>query len=250
MTNEIKERPMLFKGDMVRGIMREIDPKTQTRRIVDPQPEHISDGVWLTSWQLPWIDGTLRTDEPEVMYCCRHGKSGDRLWVKETFCPVEIDGKTEIAYRASADDSVERCREELGYKWTPSIFMHRYESRIDLEILDVRIERVQEISADDAIAEGIDRYTGTIEPTCVWRNYLYKEGGKGRAIFENPIDSYRSLWDFINAKPSPVYDENKKIVSYVSFPWEEIRETRTYRGKPWIITGNPHVWVIKFKRVK
>jgi hypothetical protein len=130
----MKERPILFSGGMVRAILD--GSKTQTRRVV----KH---------------SGGMEFDPQDPHYRCPHGTPGDRLWVRETWAH-ERDGTgcpddTGVLYRATDpgwDD------EETGLRWRPSIFMPRIASRILLEITDVRVQRLQEISADDCRAEG------------------------------------------------------------------------------------------------
>jgi len=111
--------------------------------------------------------------------------------------------------------------------------MYKSLARIFLEITNIRVERVQDISWEDAPKEGWPR-DRELFPTI-------NTGSKAKLWFQH-------LWDSLNAKPKPVI-ENKKVAYYVSYPWEEIRETRNYRGKKWYIYGNPWVWVIEFKRL-
>jgi hypothetical protein len=153
-----------------------------------------------------------------------YGHPGDRLWVRETWNKTNPSGESgSVFYRAT---------DEKKYPdaiWRPSIFMPRWASRITLEIVSTRVERVQEISEAHAKAEGV----GSCDPGGM---LSYRE-------------HFRILWDSINAKPKPVYVD-RKIVSYISFPWDDIHETRIHRGKPWLICGNPWVGVIEFKRVE
>jgi len=173
-----KERPILFSGPMVRAILD--GRKTMTRRVVKPQPgpDATNAGV-CSSGEWFWLDG-----EPEDIdsvgctkdaeFRCPYGLPGDRLWVRETWLPLDSDHYHErgprdrlvdnrkyplrngAAYAAetSGDSDSERCRIELGYKWRPSIHMPRWASRMTLEITDVRVERLCSITEDDAIREG------------------------------------------------------------------------------------------------
>ncbi len=118
--------------------------KTQTRRIV----------------KFPFIDkdvgcelsgGELAASKRDIDRHSPYGAPGDLLWVKETYCPVPDFG---FAYRATTDNDGERCRRELGLHWKPSIFCTRKASRITLEIENVRVERLQNISENDARQEG------------------------------------------------------------------------------------------------
>ena len=169
----IRERPIIFSGEMVRAILD--GRKTQTRRVIKPQRD----------------------------YCCLYGKPGDRLWVRETWClGDDLDGNEAIYFRADAPPG--------DYIWSPSIHMHREASRITLEVTDVRVERVQEISADDAEAEGIP--THVVEHTF---RKCYRGAGERAA---KRIEYFSRLWDNLNAK----------------------------RGYGW--DANPWVWVVAFRR--
>ena len=244
----MKERPILMKGELVCATLEDL--KSQTRRVMRPQPDHT-----LGYKQLPavsfeqvtmcgeWVargrDGQPTASFPAGKEClrsevrCPYGVAGDRLWVRETFglreMAIDFGAGPEIhdetVYRATAP-GVEVDR------WRPSIHMPRDLSRIDLEVTTVRVERVHAITPEDAIAEGC----GPIEGI---------RGGNPRAWFAG-------LWDTISAKPKPVYgrvDGERVILHYESFPWEDIRETREHRGKPWHVYGNPWVFVIGFRRV-
>lgn len=149
----MKERPILFSGPLVRAILK--GRKTQTRRVVKPIPQMVSDKN-IATWDgdaavlMRLLDKAGRT--------CPYGGSGARLWVRETFrlfdsseCAcydhcncMSYHGKP--VYRATADDGES--------KWTPSIHMPRWASRITLEITNVRVERLQDISESDANSEG------------------------------------------------------------------------------------------------
>lgn len=137
-----KELPILFSGDMVRAILREMQPKTQTRR---PVMHPLDADFWDPA-------------RPGVHIRCPYGGLGDRLWVRETWCP-RSNGATMLEriqrpfYRADGDESdVSRM---YGWRWRPSIHMPRWASRITLPVVAVRIERVQSITAEDARAEGV-----------------------------------------------------------------------------------------------
>jgi len=167
----MKERPILFSGEMVRAILA--GRKTQTRRVLRYQPLDI------LPMKIPdaWV--TLDTREPEAhgkMIRCRHGVPGDRLWVRETFRIGDMDS---IFYRADEDWNNEDV-------WRPSIFMPRWASRITLEVTRVRVEHLNDISEADVYAEGMTRPTFAID-TC--------------------FDEYRELWDKINGQRAP-WDSN------------------------------------------
>lgn len=136
-----RERPILFKGEMVRAILD--GRKTQTRRVVKPQPKY---GAFNCDcdWDVYWYE-----NDKEIHVRCPYGQPVDRLWVRETW--TNADGEKDIRYRAE-----ERaiCCDAL-YRWRPSIHMPRWASRITLEITSVRVERLQDISEEDAKAEGV-----------------------------------------------------------------------------------------------
>lgn len=183
MQAQIKERPILFSGEMVRAILD--GAKTQTRRVVKPQRDTVN---------LGW-------DHFKGRISCPYGRSGERLWVKETFWIDEDDQP--VCFYAATD-----CRSDIKLK--PSIFMPRSLSRITLEILKVRVERLQQITEDDAVAEGVNEEF---------------EMEVGSFIHGAPIQlsfrlGYKHLWDRINKD----------------------------RGFGW--DTNPLVWVIEFKRIK
>lgn len=145
MTTEttVRERPILFSGPMVRAILE--GRKTQTRRVLKNPDDGVSTTIEDGS-PLYCDDGGFWHPRP-----CPYGQPGDRLWVREAH-QLSPDGPI---YRATA-------REHGTYEpggagpWRPSIHMPRWASRITLEITDVRVERVQEITEDDAIAEGVE----------------------------------------------------------------------------------------------
>lgn len=133
------DRPILFSGPMVSALLA--GTKTQTRRVVKPQPA----GEWA-------VPGKT---------ACPYGQPDDRLWVRETWMDlqgtgVQLASKSRYAYGADtiAGSWDDECRIAYGLKWKPSIHMPRAACRITLEITGVRVERLQDISADDARAEG------------------------------------------------------------------------------------------------
>ncbi|MEL8866648.1 hypothetical protein J4U27_25805, partial [Escherichia coli] len=144
MKGEVKERGMIFNDEMVRAILG--GNKTQTRRIVEEK-----------------FYGRAVAAELLAKHC-PYGQPGDRIWVRETY---RVHGKaTDVAtlvYRASVRNSwteqthrvpVEVCNKPVSEKWTPSIHMPRWASRILLVITNVRVERLNDISECDARAEG------------------------------------------------------------------------------------------------
>lgn len=231
----VKERPILFSAPMVRAILD--GRKTQTRRIVKPQPDMTLKG------EPYWNVGGLRTSwigrtEPHWgnnPLMCKYGSVGDRLWVRETWARVNSECGPGFAYKADSEfiqpefdgkdfgagpsfnyekypgnycmwytDLVGGADASEGYRWTPSIHMPRWASRITLEIIGMRVERAHQITNADVLAEGISQ--SRIDK---WRKWLHPNDVHGHAFGE--------LWDCINGKGS----------------WSE----------------NPWVWVVEFKKV-
>jgi hypothetical protein len=180
---KVKERPMLFNGDMVRAILD--GRKTQTRRIVK-------------GMALDWLDKAKFTSEYVALSdndMCPNGKAGDHIWVREAFSAMGgKDGHAlPIFYKADGDD---------GLRWTPSIHMPRWASRIQLEMTSIRIERLQDISEADAEAEGIEcinQPTGGDDYQDYWRNYAVteKEADGWPWFTGDPIASFKTLWNSI-----------------------------------------------------
>lgn len=166
----MRERPILFAGPMVRAILS--GEKTVTRRVMKPQPTPSNQGGH--SWPCP-IHQTMLHVEQELQNgegiwggladsACPHGAPGDRLWVRETFATLSAGQYEPVkpAYgygqevRFAATAPLADCDVGVrGYPWRPSIHMPRWASRILLEITAVRVERVQDISDEQCVAEGI-----------------------------------------------------------------------------------------------
>jgi hypothetical protein len=189
MKTETKERPILFSGPMVRGILE--GRKTQTRRVIAKVPDGVTGvthnnakDIWF------WWDGRLAGEVVNP-----YGKPGDRLWVRETFKPTNPVLDSRFLYRADLRSP------DLGKPWKPSIFMPREASRLTLEITNVRVERLNDISGADALLEGI---TATLGGT-VFGFAAVKADAKRK---------FAMLWDVINAKKHP----------WASNPWVWVME--------------------------
>ncbi|MGP1125036.1 hypothetical protein [Serratia sp. CY56464] len=159
----MKERPVIFNGEMVRAILD--GRKTQTRRVMKVQPsEHFHpmnmslELDYSARWYTPGVvdkDGYLQPATGQVFgvagedegYACPFGAVGDRLWVRETFG----DCGNRLVYRAATEDGAA----SQVKRWVPSIHMPRDACRILLEITAVRVERLNDISEEDAKAEGV-----------------------------------------------------------------------------------------------
>ena len=185
----MKERPILFSTEMVRAILD--GRKSQTRRIIKKQP------VDILPMNVPneWV--ALLTREPAhgEVWKCRYGIPGDRLWVRETWFPIPKSEGGGAIYKVTNSDSY-----KPSLKWKPSIFMPRWASRITLEIVNIRVERVQDISEDDCDAE---MFGGDI-PDVVMPNFGF-HGGMSMQ------ECYARYWDFINAKRGYGWDVNPYV---------------------------------------
>jgi hypothetical protein len=183
-------------ADSVRAILA--GRKTQTRRVLKHQPPA---GYDLFRMLNKWAEFENHV-EPlgKFSTACPYGIPGDRLWVREKWLPIDLEDKTCLL-------PGEQPFDESEWRWHSPIFMPRWASRINLEILNIRVERVQEISWEDCITEGITEHD----------EYQPSMGSIGKMNSFHPAIVYSQLWDTQNAK----------------------------RGYPW--ADNPWVWVITFR---
>lgn len=151
----MKERPIIFSGESVRAILA--DQKTQTRRIVKPQPPAVGGASAVFRYADGWRFGGVDYRDDSRLERCPHGVAGDRLWVREKWAVRRLqagfwlefpDGKNYHATRPDAE------RYAKGDGWRSPIHMPRWASRLTLELVSVRVERLQDISEEDATAEG------------------------------------------------------------------------------------------------
>jgi hypothetical protein len=170
----VKQTPILFNDEMVRAILD--GRKTQTRRALKVQPP--TDGHQLLNvmdstdrrqigkshWAVLNAKKTLVIDGHKRFFSCPYGKLGDRLWVREAHAFVPQTAyrcSTGIYQQLNPNDNYEACvyRENFdrsrSFSWRPSIHMPRWASRITLEVTDVRVEQLQDVSDSDAKSEGI-----------------------------------------------------------------------------------------------
>ena len=157
----MKETGLMFKSPLVRAILS--GQKTQTRRVMNPQPASCTHDAWPTKWVgegCEWhcaICGNGNRLNPRVKSCvsginCPMGKPGDRIYVRETFARVPtVCGSEELVFAADYQDGSDKS---AGVKYTPAIHMPKADARIWLEITGVRVERLQSITEADAKAEG------------------------------------------------------------------------------------------------
>lgn len=196
------DRPILFSAPMIRALLA--GTKTQTRRALKPQPVCHVGAVPSFSWGRY---GGLYPDDwfgygSEIDGALPY-RPGDRLWVREAHALVPAS-----AYRMSDgvqqainpsdryEAAVYRCDwERSAPPWRPSIHMPRWASRLTLTVTDVRVQRLQDISEEDAIAEGVATFS---------------EGRTMRSISDAEI--YRLLWEEINGAGS--WDRNDWVAAY------------------------------------
>lgn len=223
------EKPILFSTEMIQAILE--GRKTQTRRVMRPQPfwgerrigptmeQPRSCWIWSPKKDEVWFNWGKGFD-PVIAYRCPY--ASNTLWVRETWQAISPDEnerplrECQIIYKATDEHpglyNPDKS-DEPWYGWRPSIFMPRWASRITLRVNNVRVERVQDISEDDAIAEGIINYEYINPPK---NGINYPDKLKAARL---PQQKFKELWNSINAK----------------------------RGYNW--ETNPWVWVIEFQYI-
>ena len=201
----MKERPILFKTEMVTAILE--NKKTQTRRVISSQPvngncklmrlmestdrdKNKKKGYF--SWEELENEYSIKPNDDPIYFKCPYGENGDRLWVRETFCL----NNGFIYFKA---DGIQLLPGNA--KWKPSIFMQKIDSRITLEITNIRVERLNDISESDAIAEGID-----------WEDDYVHMRAK---------DAYESLWKKINGEESWKQNPWVWVIEFERINWYE-----------------------------
>lgn len=163
----MKCRPIILSAPMVRAVLE--DRKSQTRRVVKPQP------IWIAEPDVPF---KTEDADPQGVISCPYGITGDGLWARETYSIIE----DRVAYKADEVNGVipyHYCLKVGQWKWKSPISMPRWASRILLEVTDVRVERLQDISAHDALREGV-----------------------GHDGMGNPVVDFQNLWEKINGPGS------------------------------------------------
>lgn len=215
-----KERPILFSTAMVQAILEE--RKTQTRRIIKPQPEHKQVHLYrkfhyegehrMWCWKDLIMDNLVdfsnNEDRKALAARCPYGEVGDILWVREKFIhlPAEYEHSVSSSYPCNSAITYYAAdeKEAIAGPWRPSIHMPKELSRIRLEITDIKVERLQEITRQDAAKEGV-----CLDPEGPLPEWCKR--------YRWPEENFQSLWELINGKHS------------------------------WL--QNPWVWVLSFKRL-
>ncbi len=208
----VTDRPILFSGEMVRAILDR--RKTQTRRVIKPQPYVDANGnaCWKNSnfgqdLKRTPLFKSLASPIPcssTKRVLCPYGAPGDQLWVRETWghTGTGVWSVGQVYYAQDGGIIYRADHPNAAGSWFSPLHMPRFASRITLRITDIRVERLQDISEDDARAEGVG-----------YKNPGYLPGTKG-----NWIGSFAYLWNKING--------------------------------PGAWNTNPWVWVVAFERVK
>lgn len=222
------DRPILFSTPMVRALLA--GTKTQTRRDLTKTFERYPHLVgYETNGTLKQLEGksvphvefvhsALGLWHPQDNPAGRSGwyvplkaAVGDRLWVRETWQGLSFgdylptkSSQCEVRY-AATDPCADLDAEARGYTWRPSIFMPRFASRLTLTVTEVRVERLQDISEADCVAEGIEWMTRTASGN-FYRNF----DAPGMPIMA--FGAYRSLWNHINGAGS--WEANPWVVAY------------------------------------
>lgn len=236
----MKERPIIFNAEMVKAILD--GRKTQTRRIIKPQPtlSNTSGFNWKgAAYGLGFNDKETNRNFANTN-ACPLGKVGDRLWVRETWWQAgygarpypesdeyEWVGSKRAHYAVDGNPpnepnsdypsglkngSFSAANPNRVWRKRPSIHMPRWASRITLEITEVRVERLNAISENDALSEGCVALEG-----CKW--HTFKEAKAGTPMHDHTAkDAFSAIWQSI------------------------------YGEESW--SSNPWVWVIEFKRVE
>ena len=190
--SNLKGHPILFSAPMVRALLA--GTKTQTRRVMKltDLTRHPDNDPWyklkVWSWRLRdsmWTDHTWES----LLSRCPYGQPGDLLWVRETWGKADDYHFHGTVYKATDDEKRLHLSEKV--KWHPSIHMFRHDSRITLEVTGVRVERLQDISVEDCIAEGVSTTLREHDAVVDLR------------------DKYRTLWESINGTWS--WDANRWV---------------------------------------
>lgn len=202
------ERPIIFSGEMVRAILD--GRKCQTRRVIKPDFANYMEFDGKTYWYEDKYG-----EHHNALDYSPYGQPGDTLWVRETWMPETEDGILTGGTIWKATDKPEQDG-DTPLRWSPSIHMPRWAARILLDVVDVRVERVQDITIEGARAEGIPETWGDV--VGLWGENALQERAMHMWDNATSVENFAWLWDKINGK----------------------------RGFGW--TANPWVWKITFKK--
>lgn len=221
----MKQRPILFSTPMVQAILD--GRKTMTRRVIKSEPtEDVESGYTYLNQpyhveKLSFKMLDIHTWKYGILEFCPYGKPGDVLWVREQFKIIGTHVERDLSSGAIIEETPQyvfrgqkQPHIEKLFKWKPSIHMPKSACRIFLEVVSVKVERLQDITKSDAIKEGVERlYAGGFGRSGEeWKNY------NGSGVLDSAILSFESLWESINGPES--------------------------------LLANPWVWVVEFKRIE
>ncbi len=254
----MKEIGMMFTTPMIQAI--EDNRKHVTRRIIKPQPPE--------ELQFPYGFITGGSDKRNIgKFCWTHGKvcdnrthivstpcqPGDIIWCRESAMIQSMknyDKSVRLIFKA--DNRLQEFHVSLKLygqlyqypenKWLSPYWFTREVCRLFLSVKDVHPEKLQDITEKDAIAEGV----GSL--------FLDKIAYSGNPKYNVPMEDetlsreqFELFWNFLYAAPKSI-KKNGIITHYESYPWEDVQEIREYKGKPWIVYGNPWIFKIEFER--
>lgn len=247
-----RAKQVLFNTEMVQAAME--DRKNVTRRVIKPQPtmecRHGETHEFIKDSEIGGAEKFtgfvckkcgLGVCPPHCKYPVGTSwirpsyRPGDILYVRETWAKlfsVDPDGYTHFdqeVYYYAADGTPDITMvdgdgfelDDQRIRWRPSIHMPKEAARLFLRVTNVWMERLQDITDDQARKEG-----------CADRQ------------------DFARVWKDCYAKPRAVKGKDGSIDHYESYPWEDIQETRAYRGMPWYVIGNPWLSVIEFERIR
>lgn len=209
-------KPIIFSYDNIPGILE--GRKTQTRRAIKPQPWGY-DPFFVPETGLWEFCDDQETDPKHHIFKCPYGIPGDQLWVRESWAQLSVryvsvgdpeDGDSDAEIEEmDCIPSQEPLMGKTLYKaddpyaarwWFPSIFMPRWASRITLDVVKIRIQRLQDITREDCIAEGITDQIAYQAVRTPRRDRLYAHAA-----------AYADLWDSLNLKRGFGWDENPMV---------------------------------------
>ena len=204
------QRPILFSTPMVQAILE--GRKTQTRRVVKPQPERVNNDTpmlatefikKLTQMKAKGLEAIRPGTDGYAFPKCPYGQPGDVLWVRETWQPS--------ASGAYVHFKADIIGEDANKGWKPSVHMPKDACRLFLRITNVRLERLQEISEQDAKSEGAGK----------WKEFATFPELNKTIEQETHASGFAKLWVSINGKES--WNDN---------PWVWVVEFERMEGRP------------------